>query len=366
MTTTEPRTQGLPAGSRPSPIRILVVDDSIVVRELLVYILNSDPDLEVVGLAADGDAALAAAVRLQPDVITMDIHMPRMDGFTATRCIMEACPTRIIMVTDTAQPQHVAATFRALEAGALTVLARPPGPASSDFAALAKSLTDTIKLMAEVQVIRRWSRAPLAAAPVNGAPVMINPHQGNGRLVAIGASTGGPLALQAILSSLPKNFPAPIAIVQHISPGFALGFAKWLAQASGYSVRVARQGETMLAGHAYVAPDGLQMHVGGNAEVILVSDGVGQGLRPSVAHLFSSVARAYGSRAIGVLLTGMGCDGAQELLQMKMAGAVTVAQEGKSAVVNGMPGEAVKLGAARFVLTPEEMPTVLCRWADGL
>jgi two-component system chemotaxis response regulator CheB len=333
------------------PIRVLVVDDSPTARELLIYILNSDPAIEVVGMAEDGEAAVLAAVRLKPDVITMDIHMPRMDGFLATRRIMESHPTRILIVSATMPLHPTAMNFRALEAGALTVLARPLGPGAPDFTKLARELTDTVKMLAEVNVVRRWKQAPRHPDALRAVPAKQNAI----RLVAIGASTGGPQALRIILSQLPKDFAVPIAIVQHIGNGFGAGFAEWLGKASGYPTRLAQHGEQMQAGRAYVAPDGLQMQVTAADTVALRADPPEHNLRPSVAALFRSVAAAYAGQALGVLLTGMGRDGAEELLQMKLAGATTLVQDAESCIVNGMPGEAVKLGAASYVLTPEDI-----------
>lgn len=352
-------------------IRVLVVDDSTVARELLVYLLNSDPKLQVVGVAGDGERAVAEAQRLRPDVITMDIHLPKMDGFAATRKIMETCPTRIVMVTATSIPFEIAATFQALEAGALTVLRKPPGLGHPNHKALADEIVQTVKLMAEVQVVKRWARTarsvPSAAAtsyaaakePANGCNERVAANEI--RMVAIGASTGGPLVLQAILSRLPKEFAVPILIVQHISAGFTTGFCEWLARASGFTVQVPQHGEYALPGIAYVAPDGMHMTMQMNGTIGLASDPPEYGLRPSVSCLFRSVAAVFGPQAIGILLTGMGRDGARELKLMHDAGAVTIAQDRETAVIYGMPGEAVKLDAATYVLPPDDIAVTLNR-----
>ena len=341
------------------PVRVLVVDDSPVARELLAYLLNGDPQLQVIGVAPDGEQAVEAAARLRPDVITMDIHLPKMDGFAATRKIMETCPTRIVMVTASSIPHEVAESFRALESGALTVLAKPLGIGHPSHVAAAQDLIRTVKLMAEVQVVRRWAR-PQAAAAVPppraypGAAAAI-------KVVAIGASTGGPLVLQAILSRLMPDFAVPILIVQHISPGFTDGFTEWLSRSSAFQVKVAGQGEYAIPGIAYVAPDGSHMTILANGCISLTSQAPEYGLRPSVSTLFRSVAAAFGEHAVGVLLTGMGRDGAQELQLMRQAGAVTIAQDKESSVVFGMPGEAVKLNAAKYVLEPEGIAMALNR-----
>ena len=346
-----------PTNGAPSVIRVLLVEDSPVERELLRFLLSSDPQLQVVGIAHDGAEGVAAACRLHPDVIVMDIHMPGLDGFAAARQIMESCPTRIIMVTASTQADEVAASFRVLEAGALTVLAKPVGPGNADFTALAAEFIQTVKLMAEVPVVKRWPARPKAApprlpAPPGGLPVAV-------RLVALGASTGGPLALQEILVRLPADFPVPLLIVQHISTGFAAGFAEWLDKASGFPVHLATHGELPRAGRAYVAPDGVHLGLGPDGRLDLADAPAEHGSRPSVSYLFRSVAAACGPAAIGVLLTGMGRDGAQELLAMRQAGAVTLAQDRDSSIIFGMPGAAVQLDAANYVLPPPAIAKTL-------
>lgn len=343
-------------------IRVLVVDDSPAARELIAYLLNSDPHLSVIGVAADGEQAVVMAQRLQPDVITMDIHLPKLDGFGATRKIMETCPTRIVMVTASSIPHEVAESFSALESGALTVIAKPPGPDHADYQAAAAELIQTIKSMAEVKVVKRWARSPavkFAAPAVSAVPRPDMHATADIQLVAIGASTGGPLVLRAILSRLPPGFAVPILIVQHIAPGFSVGFVEWLSKTTGYPVCMPKHGEYALPGMAYFAPDGMQMRVLADGTIELVPDPPENGLRPSVSYLFRSVAIGFGSHAVGILLTGMGRDGANELKLMQDAGAVTIAQDKESAVVYGMPGEAVKLDAATYVLTPESIAETL-------
>lgn len=345
-------------GAGAAPIRVLVVEDSPVASLLLTYLVGSDPQLALAGVAADGEEGVAAAARLRPDVIVMDIHMPKLDGFAAARQIMETCPTRIVMVTASTSAKDVAATFHALEAGALAVLAKPVGPGDPAFETIAAELLQTVKLMAEVPVVRRWPRrggTPAAAAP---APVVA---AADISVVALGASTGGPIALQEILSRLPRDFPVPLLIVQHISTGFAEGFADWLGKSTGYAVRVAVQGEPALAGNAYVAPSGVQMRLLANGCIDLVDAPPEHGLKPSVSFLFRALAATFGPASIGVLLTGMGRDGAQELKALREAGAVTIAQDSETSIVFGMPGEAVKLGAAAYVLAPDAIAATLER-----
>lgn len=336
-------------------VRVLVVDDSSSCRALLVGLLSAAPRLVVVGTAADGEEAVREAARLKPDVITMDIHLPGLDGFAATRRIMETCPTRIVMVTSSSIPNEVAQSFTALESGALTVLAKPPGPGHELFETTRDELVRTVTLMAEVPVVRRWPAGGARLAP------RLAPLRGEVRLVAIGASTGGPIVLQTLLSRLRPGFGVPIVIVQHISLGFCEGLVQWLATSTGYPVRMAVHDVALQPGVAYVAPDGMHTEVDATGHIVLGDGPKDHGFRPSVASLFRSVAQAYGSRAIGVLLTGMGQDGAHELKAMRDAGAVTLVQDADSAVINGMPGEAVRLGAAVHVLPPETIAATLNR-----
>lgn len=350
--------------SQKTKIRVLVVEDSAVVREFLVAVLEADPELHVAGTARDGAEAVEAVPRLRPDVITMDIHMPRMDGLEATRRIMETCPRPIVIVSGSTDWREVVGSFDAMEAGALAVLPRPPGPGHPDHASAAAELVRTVKLMAEVKLVRRWPRPrPVAARP--RAPAMgLAPESSKVGIVAIGASTGGPPVLHGILAALPRDFPAPLAIVQHMAVGFIGGFAEWLAQTSSMPVHLAAHGQSLLPGHVYLAPDGQQMTVVRGGRVVLTDGAPEHGLRPSASCLFRSVAEAYGCDAIAGLLTGMGRDGAEELKLLKDRGAITFVQDKDSSVVHGMAGEAIRLDAAMLVLPPEKIAPVLVNLAN--
>lgn len=343
-------------------IKVLVVDDSPVICEFLVHILTSDPEVQVIGTANDGGEAVDAAKSLKPDVITMDIHMPEMDGFEATRRIMEIQPTPIVIVTASSSAKEVAATFRTTEAGALSIIPRPAGLGHPEHEATARQLIETVKLMSEVKVVRRWPLIQREGKSPSVSPrAEIKPESipGEVRIIALGASTGGPVALQTILSQLPHEFPVPVLIVQHMAAGFVDGFAEWLAASSALPVHVAADGEHLLPGHAYLAPDGFHMEVVAGNLVKLSKEEPEHGLRPSVSHLFRSVARVFGKNAIGVLLSGMGRDGAEELRSMKEKGAITIAQDKASSIVNGMSGEAIKLNAATYLLPPQQIATTL-------
>jgi two-component system chemotaxis response regulator CheB len=341
-------------------IRVLVVEDSAVIRDFLLHILGSDPDIEVVATANNGDEALRAVERTRPDVITMDVHMPKMNGFDATRRIMESRPTPIVIVSATPDVTDTITAFRATEAGALGVVRTPAGIGSPEHAQTAADLVRTVKLMSEVKVVRRWAR-PRREDVIPGAAfhAHVCPPPTHAAVVAVGASTGGPPVLQSIVSKLPKSFSVPVLVVQHIAAGFTVGFVEWLGQSSNLPVHVATQGELLIPGHVYVAPDGFHMKARADRHLQLSQDEPENGLRPSVASMFRSVAKVYRANAVGVLLSGMGKDGAQELKLMKDQGAVTIAQDRETSVVHGMPGEAIRLGAATYVLSPEKITAAL-------
>ena len=342
-------------------ITVLIVEDSPVVQDFLRHILSADADIQVIGTASDGEAALDAVRRWRPDVITMDIYMPRMNGLEATRRIMETQPTPIVFVSSSVVSDEVATTFNAIEAGALAAVPRPHGLGHPEHETTAQALIQAVKLMSEVKVVRRWPHS----RSVWPAPAI----RKTGRLrasaaiqvVAIGASTGGPFVLQTILSGLPRDFSVPVLIVQHMAAGFAQGFTEWLSQSTGFPIHVAAADDYPLPGHAYVAPDGVHMQVGAGRRIVLSQDAPRNGLRPSVSPLFQSVAQVFGGGAVVVLLTGMGKDGAEELKTLRNTGAITIVQDRDSAVVYGMPGEAIKLDAAVYVLPPERMAATLVK-----
>ena len=333
-------------------VRVLIVDDSAVARDFLEYILSQDEHITVVGTARDGNEAVAAVISLKPDVVTMDIHMPHMDGYEATRRIMETAPVPIIIISASSSVGEVTAAFLALEAGAVTVMNRPTGIGSGTYQEDARKLREIVKLMAEVRMVRRWpGGGRISTPPTRKADAL----EERISIVAIGASTGGPAVIQEILKMLPQPYPFPILVVQHIAKGFAASFSDWLNNTTNQTVRLARHGEETLPGIVYVAPDHCCMRVDQSGRLHVDSASGNTEAGPSVAALFASVAKQYGRQAVGVLLTGMGRDGAAELKMIRDAGGLALVQDQHSSVVFGMPGEAVRLGAASMVGSPQQI-----------
>ena len=336
-------------------IKVLIVEDSLVMQQLLKHAINSDPMLTVVGVASDGEEALEAVKELHPDVIAMDWQMPKLDGLEATRIIMETTPTPIVIVTGSV----AAVSFRMIEAGALAIIQQPPSVDHPDYKRETQQLTRTLKLMSEVKLVKRMVRTSKEQETARPSGNFFFRAESDIQIVAIGASTGGPNVLQKILSGLPKDIPVPLFIVQHISKGFTAGFVTWLQNTTNFPLHIASHDEYALPGHGYVAPDDFHMGVEQGPKIVLSHNGLENGLRPSVAYLFRSAAQNFGSHAVGVLLTGMGRDGADELKIMKKKGAVTFVQDEESSLIYGMPGEAIKLNAATYILSPEEITVAL-------
>jgi two-component system chemotaxis response regulator CheB len=332
----------------PEPIRVLVAEDSPTVRRRLVAVLSSVPGMTVVGEARDGRQAIESCHTLKPDVITMDMMMPVMSGLAATEYIMAFCPTPIVIVSGSTNRGELFRTYEALSAGALDVVEKPHGDETDD--AWERQLIETVRIASRVRVIthpRARLRPEGTRPPQAGAPRPDNGHT----VIGIGASTGGPKAIVEILQALPPAFPAPLLIVTHISAAFSPGFAEWLANNSPIPVCEATHNMPLPARGVIVAPADRHLVLQGS-RLLLTATPERQSCRPSVDELFESLARESGHHGIGVLLTGMGRDGAQGLLRMRQAGAVTIAQDEPSSVIFGMPAEAIRLGAAQHVLPP--------------
>jgi two-component system chemotaxis response regulator CheB len=324
-------------------IRVLIAEDSPTCRDLLIEILDAESDLHVIGTAPNGNEAVRMVKSLRPDVVVMDIHMPEIDGFEATRRIMVEAPTPIVIVSSTVNVRETRVSMQALRAGALTVLQKPaPG---DNFETGAHHFNSTVRAMAGVRVVRRWSDKPvpttIAPAISVAAPV---------RVVAMAASTGGPAAIHRIFSDLPSDFSTPILLVQHIAPGFIEGLATWLRESSGLNIKVATQGQLPQPKGVYLAPDDHHLGVTSDGRITIFTSPAVEGFRPSATVLFRSVAKTYGRSCLAVILTGMGEDGLDGLRDVHATGGRVIAQDEASSVVFGMPGAAVAAGLADEVI----------------
>jgi two-component system, chemotaxis family, protein-glutamate methylesterase/glutaminase len=340
-------------------LRVLVVDDSPVQRKILSTLLSQDPAIDVIGWAGTGAEAVQTVARLRPDVVTLDDRMPLMSGLDAACEIMRETPTPIVMVTAASGEDARRLADEALAVGVLAVQGKR-ALSSGEPRAVAE-LIRLIKSMAEVRVVRR-RRDPSPAPHVPRLQTCVAPRAAHAQVVAIGASTGGPQTVREILGYLPATFPLPILLVQHTTAGTSNTLVEWLGTASSLPVRVATEGQALDAPGVYVAPTGRHLIVNGRRLGLESSPPVSLHC-PSATVLFRSVAASYGARSIGVLLTGMGDDGALGLADLKRAGGVTIAQDESTSIVFGMPAEAIRLGAASHILPPRKIATVLIEQA---
>ncbi|HEY0838140.1 MAG TPA: chemotaxis-specific protein-glutamate methyltransferase CheB [Azospirillum sp.] len=333
-------------------VQVLVVEDSPVVQELLVHTINQDPRLEVAAVAPSAEAALRLMGKVKPDVVSLDIRLPGMNGLEATKRIMREHPLPIVVVAADVHGGDMNISMNALRAGALSVVEKPGSLSRADYAAVARHLCGQLFAMSQVKVIRQRfaTAAPPPPRPAAAPPPVATDAPHRFEVVALVASTGGPNALVKVLNGLPSGFPLPVLVVQHIGASFVGGFAAWLGTVCPLPVELAEHGAQPRPGHVYVAPGDSHMEAG-RAVLRLTRGAPVCGQRPSGDVLFQSLADAFGPAAIGVLLTGMGEDGARGLLAMREAGAYTIAEDASTAVIHGMPGEAVRLGAAT-----EELP----------
>jgi two-component system chemotaxis response regulator CheB len=334
------------------------------VRNLVVSILQSAADLQVIGTASNGEDAVRITRRMRPDIITMDINMPQMDGLEATKQIMRETPTPIVVVSGGLMRSDTDLTFEALQAGALTAI-RTPGLADPQ---ACQELIRVVRTMANVPVVRRWDPSRKRARPKNPkdmtGPVLRRATAKEIQVIGIASSTGGPGFLASILRKLPPDYPIPILIVQHITQGFGVGLAEWLDNETALSVMVAKHGDTPNPGTVLIAPDDYHMQLNSSGGVELLRDEPYRGIRPSANYLFHSFARYYGPSAMGIILTGMGDDGVDGLNELHRVGGLTIAQDEQSCIVFGMPREAVLRKAVKYVFTPEQISNSILRLAN--
>jgi two-component system chemotaxis response regulator CheB len=350
----------------PLKVGVLVVDDSPLCRQLIIDALGKDPTLEVIGTASNGQEAIDKARELRPQVITMDVDMPGMDGLTATEKIMGEIPTPILVLTADPRNQAPELTHRALEVGALALQVKPALDAGPE----AWNLAREVKLLSSVRVIRhlRGVRKPPTASSSAALPVVpdaVGFAASAIGVVAIASSTGGPQVVHRLLSDLPADFPAPILIVQHINAAFAESLAGWLSASSKLRIKVAQDGDTLTPGTVLIAPPDKHLIVPQRGKVAVIAGEPRDGHVPSASMLLESAAKSYGRRTVGLILTGMGADGADGMLAIKNAGGRTVAQSQESCVVFGMPGAAIARNAVEHIAHGDELASVLLRLARG-
>lgn len=336
----------------PQIVRVLIVDDSGVVREVLRQMLESDPEIRVVGMAGNGEEAVALTAKLKPDLITMDIRMPGMDGMRATEKIMAYHPTPVLIVTSYIDREGTHTTLETLSAGALDVVEKPTIVPGEQWESLANVLIEKVKILSRVRVIthvqakirERLGRPRATSLAAQGLEV-----------VGIGVSTGGPGVLREIFSSLPGDFSLGILVVQHITKGFMKGLVGWLQQLCKVPMKIAEEGDRILPGRIFFAPESSHLVVLPGETLHLSDADPVNGHRPSADVSLKSLAEVYGRRAGGILLTGMGADGADGLRAIRDAGGVTLVQNEESCVVFGMPRAAIERGAAQRVLSLPEL-----------
>lgn len=332
-------------------IRVLIVDDSATARTVLKDVLSKDPEIEIIGTAPDAYVARDKIIQLKPDVVCLDVEMPRMDGISFLRKLMKYFPTPVLMVSSLTQ-SGAQVTFDALEAGAIDYIAKPHSNIYDGIDKIQKELISKVKMVASsnmnARIMARKEKASISTMLITKSYALA---ETTNKLIAIGASTGGTVALSEVISKFPKNIPGTI-IVQHMPGGFTKAFADRLNSISEVEVKEAEDGDIIGRGRVLIVPGelhGVVRRDGGNYRIKLGTGKKVSGHRPSVDVLFNSVATHVGANAIGVILTGMGSDGAKGMLNMKQNGAMTIAQDEKSSVVWGMPKVAIDIGAVSAV-----------------
>lgn len=335
-------------------LNVLVAIHNLAVRGAVLRLLESDQRIHILRVLRDGNEAVAAVKKLRPDLVLLGVRLDRLDGVGAVQEIMRECPTPTLIIADDPDIQDKDLSGLALKAGALAVLHPPLGSKRAE--RYRSEFLGTIAEMATVKLVRRWPEKPSArpTPPIRGTAQPLR-----AKVIAVGASTGGPAALETILTGLSRDFPSPILVVQHIASGFIDGVAAWLDRSSKLRVKVAEDGEPLRAGTVYLGPDDLQLGVSRRSAIALsLAPPIG-GFRPSASYLFESVAQSFGRDALAVILTGMGQDGLEGLKRVHSAGGTVIAQSKDSCVVFGMPGAAIEEGIADRTMSPHEIGAAL-------
>ncbi len=342
------------------PISVLLVEDSPVALEILDRLLASSPDINVVGKARNGKEAIDLIPKLQPKVICTDLHMKEMDGLELTKQVMANHPRPILVVSTSVQKEDTNTIFELLQAGAVDVFPKPNTGLASDYEQVKRDLINKIKILSGVTV---FTKRPTPATVVNPVNNFVFPSDSTRaiRVIAIGASTGGPQALHKIIAQLPANLPVPVICTQHISQGFLQGLVDWLNSECQVKVKIATTGEIPTPGTVYFAPDKNHLELDSQGRFIYGSSLPIDGHCPSVTATFRSVAKYYGKAAMSILLTGMGRDGATGTQAIAQAGGVTIAQDEKTCIVFGMPSEAISLGVVQHVLPIQDIAPLLLK-----
>ena len=339
-------------------VKVLVVEDSLVMQRLYRKLLEHDDRFELLGIATNGQQAIDFVASFKPDVVSMDINMPLMDGVEATRQIMQLHPVPIVIVTSLYHPQEQELAMRVLEAGAVSIMAKPYGPGHPKFESSIRTYLSRLWYMSEIKVIRRKSTKPIISskAVVNSEkPKQTTRKYVKPSVIVIGASAGGPEGVKTILANISPDIDVPILIVQHIDPGFAEGYVHWLQSQSKIPVRLAAHNTTMEAGVAYLPPGNHHLLLQNKQTLTISADAPVKGHRPAVSVLFTSAAAIFKEKTMAIILSGMGSDGAQEIKHLSDLGAFTLAQDEASCLVFGMPGVAIQLGGIKKVLPPLEI-----------